>query len=146
MIFARIARTLNGIRLNRTKLQPLTVTLIDRIGRIEVLLPISHLIFVLLDINCDVIIIRNNRKWLVPNNVGVRNIILLNNCNFNREQINFSKSMPTCFSIVQKYGHLQKYSLRNRRGISGRRSSPSGFSRRVKVETRAGKTGSALAD
>ena len=95
-------------RFNRTKLQPLSVTLIDRIGQIKVLLPISHLIFVLLDTNCDVIKKKkNNRKWLVPNNVGVRNIILLNNyCNFNREQINFSKSMPTCFSIVQKLGHL----------------------------------------
>ena len=38
--------------------------------------------------------------------------MLVNNCSFNREQIKFSKSMPTCFSIVRKYGHLQKFSLR----------------------------------
>ena len=33
----------------------LSVTLIDRIGRIEFLLPVSHLIFILSDNNCDLI-------------------------------------------------------------------------------------------
>ena len=53
-------------RFNRTKLQPLSVTLIDRIGRIEVLLPISHLIFVLLDINCDAIKKKKKQKMVSP--------------------------------------------------------------------------------
>jgi len=59
------------------------VTSIDRIGGIDVFLTISNLIFVLLDNNCD--IIKNNiRKWLVADNDGVRNIILMNSSSVNK--------------------------------------------------------------
>ena len=59
------------------------MTSIDRIGGIDVFLTISHLIFVLLDNNCD--IIKNNiRKWLVADNDGVRNIILMNSSSVNK--------------------------------------------------------------
>ena len=53
--------------------------------------------------------------------------------------------MLICFSIVKKYGHLQKYSLRTTGVFLVVALLPRVFSRRVKVETRAGKTGSALA-
>ena len=59
------------------------MTSIDRIGGIDVFLTISHLIFVLLDNNCD--IIKNNiRKWLVADNDGVRNTILMNSSSVNK--------------------------------------------------------------
>ena len=49
-------------RFNRTKIEPLSVTSIDQIGRLEVLLPVSHLFLL-----CKVITVYNNKKIVTEN-------------------------------------------------------------------------------